>query len=139
MAGYQIQSIKYERELEIARLAKVAAEATHCAFMAQAEVDEINRIIATADKNSMFACLQAKICKYRGIVVDFSPITNITIVNISDNEFQLPTAELLSKQLGIMKGFIYTHHALSGACRIAFQQCFDKMFKKLSFPDEKNA
>ena len=60
-----------------------------------------------------------------------APITNITIVNISDNEFQLLTAELLSKQLGIMKGFIYAHHALLGACRIAFQQCFDKMFKKL--------
>lgn len=130
--------INYERELEVARIAKLAAEATHCAFLAQAEVGEINRIIVIRDKNSMFACLQAKICKYRGFVVGLSPITNITVVNISNKEVPLLTEEILSKQLCIMKGFIYAQHALSGACRIAFQQCFGKMFKKLIFPGEKN-
>ena len=28
-------------------------------------------------------------------------------------------------------GDIYAHHTLSGLCRIAFQECFSKMFQRL--------
>ena len=47
MAKFQIQCVDYETELGIARIARMAAEAVHCAFEVQAEVNEIDRIIAT--------------------------------------------------------------------------------------------
>ena len=128
---YQIQCVDYDKELEIARLARFAAEAVHCAFEAQAEVDEINRIVAIGDWNSMFACLQSAIGRYRGFIVGLSPVTNLTVVNLRKEDVPLLTVEILAKQLQIMQGFIYAHHALSGVYRIAFQECFSKMFKRL--------
>lgn len=131
MEKYQIQCVDYEKELEIARLARAAADAVHCAFEAQAEVDEINCIIATEDWNSMFACLQSAISRYRDFIVGLSPVTNLTVVNLRKEDVPLLAVEILTKQLQIMKGFIYAHHALSGAYRIAFQESFSKMFKRI--------
>lgn len=130
MEKYQIQCVDYEKELEIARLARAAAEAVHCAFEAQAEVDEVDRVIATGDRNSMFTCLQSTIGRYREFIVGLSPITNLTVVNLRKEDVPMLTVEILAKQLRIMKGFIYAHHALSGASRIAFQECFSKMSKR---------
>lgn len=136
MEKYQIQCVNYEKELEVARLARAAAEAVHCAFEAQAEVDEVNRVIATGDWNTMFACLQSTIGRYREFIVGLSPITNLTVVNLRKEDVPVLTAEVLTKQLQIMKGFIYAHHALSGFNRIAFQECFSKMLKQLKVGNE---
>lgn len=131
MEKYQIQCVDYEKELEIARLARLAAEAVHCAFEARTEVDEVNRIIETGNWNSMFACLQSAIGRHRDFIVGLSPVTNLMVVNLRKDDVPLLTVEILTKQLQIMQGFIYAHYALSGVCRIAFQECFSKMFKSL--------
>ena len=130
MEKYQIQCVDYDKELEVARIAKAAAEAVHCAFKAQAEVDEVNRVIATGDRDSMFICLQTSIAKYRGFIVGLSPITNLTVVNLRKEDIPLLTVEILVKQLQVMNGFIYAHHAMSCMSRIAFQECFSKMYKR---------
>ena len=130
MGKYQIQCVDYDKELELARIAKAAAEAVHCAFKAQAEVDEVNRVIATGDRDSMFICLQTSIAKYRGFIVGLSPITNLTVVNLRKEDVLLLTVEILVKQLQVMNGFIYAHHAMSCMSRIAFQECFSKMYKR---------
>ena len=137
MAKFQIQCVDYETELGIARIARMAAEAVHCAFEVQAEVNEIDRIIATEDWNSMFACLQSAIRRYRDFIVGLSLVTNLTVVNLRKEDVPLLTVEILTKQLQITKGFIYAHHALSGACRIAFQECFSKMLKHLAMSNKK--
>ena len=115
----------------------MAAEAVHCAFAVKAEVDEIDRIIATEDRNSMFACLQSAIGRYRDFIMGLSPITNLTVVNLRKEDGPLLTVEVLSKQLQIMKGFVYAHQAMSGMYRIAFQECFSKMFKHLAMSNKK--
>lgn len=131
MEKYQIQCVDYDKELEVARIAKAAAEAVHCAFKAQTEVDEVNRVIATGDRDRMFTCLQSAIARYRGFIIGLSPITNLTVVNLRKEDFPLLTVEILIKQLQVMNGFIYAHHAMSCMSRIAFQECFSKMFKRL--------
>jgi hypothetical protein len=128
---YQIQSLNSDRELSISQIVKTAAEATHCAFKAQAEVNEITQIILAGDWECMFACLQKYINKYRGFIVGLSPLTNVMVVNLTKEIMPALTEEVVRWQLQVMIGFVYAYHALLGSSRIAFQEYFTKLSKRL--------
>ena len=79
----------------------------------------------------MFACLQKYINKYRGFIVGLSPLTNVMVVNLTKEIMPALTEEVVRWQLQVMIGFVYAYHALLGSSRIAFQEYFTKLSKRL--------
>ena len=133
MSLCEIQSEDTKRALEFADAARLAAEATHCAFAAQSEVEEIKWAVATGERDRMWSMLQTKIAKLRGFIVGTSPITKITVVDLADDAASKLSDEQIRIQLKILIGYVYAYYAMRGAFRIAFQECFSKMTRKLSF------
>jgi len=128
---WQIKGDEEERQLAIARIAREAAEVTHCAFLANKEVTDINQAINTNQRETMLTTLQKYIAKYRLFIVGTSPITKVTVFELTKEEVMCLTNVAICNQLQMMIGFIYAYHALNGACKIAFQECFTKLSRMI--------
>ena len=129
--NWQIKGEDEKQQLAMAGVAKDVAEVVHCAFMASAEVGEISRALATNSREEMWNALQKYIERYRLFIVGTSPVTNVTVIDLTKEEVVALSNVEIQHQLKIMTGFIYAYHALNSAFRIAFQECFEKRIKKL--------
>ena len=129
--NWQIKVEDENRPLAIAKVAKEAAELVHCAVEAKAEVSEIEQVLETNDHVKMWETLQRFLAIYWRFIVGTSPFTNITMVVLTREMMKIITTEAIRHQLKIMIGFVYASHALNGACRIAFQECFSSRVRKL--------
>ena len=127
----EIQSQDEKRALAISDIARMAAEATHCAFMAKAEVDEVKAVVAAGKRSLMWEMLQTKIAQYRGFIVGVSPFTNITVTDLPKEVVSKLTDASMRNQLKILIGYVYAYHAMFGTFRMAFQECFSKMLRSL--------
>ena len=130
-SAWQIKIEDEKRQLAMAGIAKEAAEVVHCAFMASAEGGEINRSMATNLREEMWKTLQKYIAKYRLFIVGTSPVTNVTVIDLTRAEVASLSNVAIRYQLQLMIGFVCAYHALNSSFRIAFQQCFAKRIKAL--------
>ena len=126
-----VQSPDTQLGLEIARCAERAAEAIHCVVHATKEVTQIRSAINSGERNRMWTVLQEFLTRYRLFIKAMSPVTSITIVPLSQDEIARMSTKDLTDQLRIVIGFVFAHHAILGASRVAFQQCFDKLTRRI--------
>ena len=128
---WQIKGEDEKRQLAMAGIAKEVASAIHCAFMANAEVEEISRSMLTNLREDMWKTLQKYIEKYRLFIVGTSPVTKVTVIDLTREDVVSLSDAAIRYQLQIMIGFVCSYHALNSSYRVAFQECFAKRIKNL--------
>lgn len=126
-SAWQIEIVDEKRQLAIATIAKEAAELVHCAAEAQEEVAEIEQALATNEHVRMWETLQKFLARYWQFIIGTSPITKITVIPLTKEMMKIMTLEALRHQLQLVIGFVYACHAMKGAGRIAFEECFNKL------------
>ena len=131
-SAWQIEVDDEKRQLAIARIAKKAAELVHCAAEAQEEVAEIEQALSTNEHVRMWETLQKFLARYWQFIIGASPITKITVIPLTKEMMKIMTLEALRHQLQLVIGFVYACHAMKGAGRITFEECFNKLLKGLN-------
>ena len=128
----QLELRDEELQLKVARIVQRAAEVTHCAFAAKQEAEDISQTIASGDREQMWDVLQRYLKDYHDFIIGTSVVTNLTVVPLSLEVAATVTVDFLKSQLCLVKGYVYTRHALRSACRMAFQECLRKLLKVLA-------
>ena len=117
-----------ECHLELVNGIKKAAEVAKCIVDGVEEISYINEAIAIGDKEQMWNLLQQSIVKYRHLICLLSPITKITVITVSKDEFTITD---LRYQLEVIAGFVIVHYGLYGASKIAFKENISQIIKNV--------
>jgi hypothetical protein len=128
----QLELRDEERQLKVARIVQRAAEMTHCTFAAKQEAEEIAHTIASGDREQMWEVLQRYLKEYHDFIIGTSVVTNLTVVSLPLEVAARVTVDFLKSQLCLVKGYVYTRHALRSACRMVFQECLRKLLNVLA-------
>lgn len=115
--------------LQVARGVQRAAEVANCVIDGVGEISRINEAISIGDKEQMWNLLQRSIAKYRRLICLLSPITKITVITVSKEDFTI--ADLRS-QLEIIARFALVHEGLNCGCKVAFKEEVTQIIEKLT-------
>jgi len=96
---------------------------------AQDEVSEIEQALVADEYVRMWETLQKFLARYWLFIIGTSPITKIKVILLTKEMRKIITLDALRHQLQLIIGFVYACHAMKGAGRIAFEECFDKLLK----------
>lgn len=123
-----IDSLNGDKVLEYVKAVIKAVKITHSIeARCEKETKEMQKAVASEDKEYMGGVLQKHIQKYKNAIDSSS---NIKIIYVQKEVYDQMTVEDVKKQLQILIGFVYTYEAKQSMAKETIKKCLEKILRQ---------
>ena len=127
-----LQSQNFNRTITFIDCMKKAAKITHTISIANLKTQKVCEAINSNSKEIMWCTLQQYISQYGSFINSLASFTNLCVVCVDKEFYEMLTVNDLILQLNEIIGFIYAKEALSSVAKETFKQALRTQLRKIN-------